>query len=295
MSRLFWIAFLALLGTFCASAQQTTLTEDVPLSADQLEAQKINCPQLVRGERPEFSVDAISEHTGGLCSLSLVVDVQGNPHEVRTLHCTDPAFEETSLAAAKQSRFNPASTQDGKPVPVRFRLIERYHIVHPTPVIVPFMVQHYLFVIDASWIPKMSLTLDRHMSKGEIQRDIDTQVQFGFIPQQGGPSMPDSDGVYPLTRSVTGPRLIRFSDKGYASMAFLHEGNSTCDVMLTINPKGKASDPRVMHCEQPELEKVVMESLLKSDYKPGFVHGKEVSMRGLLHLTYGMAQSGSQK
>jgi hypothetical protein len=112
-------------------------------------------------------------------------------------------------------------------------------------------------------------------------------IRHGFIPQRGGASVPDSDGVYPLTRSVTGPRVIEFSDKGYGQMAFAHEGNSSCDVVLTVSEKGKASDPQVTHCERPELEEPAVDSLLKSQYTPGFVNGKAVPMRGSIHLEYG--------
>ena len=62
-----------------------------------------------------------------------------------------------------------------------------------------------------------------------------------------------------------------------------------CDVLLTISEKGKASEPKVAHCNRPELEKPAVESLLKSDYKPGMVNGKAVPMRGSIHLNYGDA------
>jgi hypothetical protein len=81
--------------------------------------------------------------------------------------------------------------------------------------------------------------------------------------------------------------VIEFAEEGYAAMAFTHEGNSVCDVMITIDTKGQPSDPRVSHCERPELEKPAVESLLKSTYKPGYVKGKQVPIRATIHLYYG--------
>jgi len=146
-------------------------------------------------------------------------------------------------------------------------------------------------IVDWPVVPDKRLYLDRRMSKSDIKRAVGEPIRHVFIPQQGGDSIPNSDGVYPLTRSVTGPRVIKFSDRGYGRLAFVHEGTSTCDIVLTIDTKGKASDPQVDYCERPELEKPAIESLLKSDYKPGMVKGKEVPMRASIHLNYGEPES----
>jgi len=42
----------------------------------------------------------------------------------------------------------------------------------------------------------------------------------------------------------------------------------------------------VIHCERSELEKPAVESLLKSPYKPGYVNGKPVPIRAMIHLYY---------
>jgi hypothetical protein len=64
-------------------------------------------------------------------------------------------------------------------------------------------------------------------------------------------------------------------------------GNSACDIVITISPKGKASDPQVTHCGNSYLEKPAVQSLLKSKYKPGQVNGRPVPMRASIHLEYG--------
>jgi hypothetical protein len=205
--------------------------------------------------------------------------VQGDPQNIRIIHCTNYSFEQSSLDAVKQYRFKPATTQEGKPVPVMLSLTHRYHSVK--------YALSLRLIINLPVVPDNHLIIDRHLSKADVNRELSMPIRYGFIPQQGGASEPDSDGVYPLTRNVTGPRVIKFSDEGYGHLAFVHEGNSTCDVALTIDSKGKAFDPQVTHCERQELEKPVVDSLLKSQYKPGMVHGKEVPMRASIHLDYG--------
>lgn len=272
------IVFIALVAAMSASAQEFTPLSDAPLPEEYWRSNNITPPELIAGDKAEYPVEARFQLMSGLCSFSLVVDVEGNPQNVRIIHCTDSMFEASSLDAARQYRFKPAM-RDGKPVPVAFSYVQRYHFAK--------YALSLRLLINTSWVPRKYFILDRHMGKGEIEEAIGRQIHYGFIPQRGGPSTPDADGVYQQTRAVTGPRLMVFFDEGYGRMAFFHEGSSACDVVLTVSVKGKALDPRINHCEQPELEEVVLNSLLKSTYKPGFVRGKEVPMRGLIHIAYG--------
>ena len=257
--RRFWVmALLLVLGAGLGYVQQAA---DAPVVSDQSGTKKITPPEALNSVEAEYPADARLHHVNGLCNVRIVVDVQGNPQDAHIIHCTDSAFEQNSLSAVKQYRFKPASTQDGKPVPVMIHVQISYHLTK-----YPF---------------------ERHLSKGHIGPEISAPIQCSFIPQQDGASVPDSDGVYPLTRSVTGPRVIKFSDEGYGHMAFDYEGNSPCDIVLTISAKGKATDPQVTRCERPELKKPAIESLLKSQYKPGMVKGKAVPMRVSVHLEYG--------
>jgi TonB family protein len=278
------VILLLVLAAAGAHGQVVTQTRNVPLTYDQWAASKITPPVLIRGYRADYPADAGFKEIDGLCLMSLVVSAQGDPENIHIIHCTDSSFEETSLDAAQQYAFKPAATQEGKPVPVQVSFVFRYHSVK-------YSLSLHL-IIDWPVVPDKRLILDRHLSKAEANSAMSMPTHYGFVPQRGGASNPDADGVYPFTRDVTDPRVMKFSDEGYGNMAFTHEGNSSCDVAVTINAKGKASDPKVTHCERPELEKPAVESFLKSNYRPGFVHGKEVPMRALMHLDYGDMQDG---
>ncbi|MDR3750528.1 MAG: energy transducer TonB [Terracidiphilus sp.] len=282
----FWpVASLVLFCTIVAPAQQKTPINVAPLSSDQWAAHHVTPPKLTYGELLDYPVEAEFQQMDGLCLLSMIVDIQGNPQDIRIIHCTDPSFEGTSLNAATHARFKPATTDDEKPVPVKLRFMHQYHFIEYS------LSLHML--IDWPVVPDKRLALDPHMSKSETNHAFSRPIHYGFVPQQDGPAAPDSDGVYTQTRNVTGPRVTKFSDEGYGRLAFGREGESDCDVMLTISAKGKASDPTVIHCESPELEKVALASLLRSGYKPGFVRGKEVPMRGLIRLNYGDTESAT--
>ena len=282
MRRVWMLALAFALVPFTAKAQQTTPAADVPVPSDQWAAKNITRPELISGEKAEYPFEAKFQQIDGLCSISLVVGIDGDPQNIHIIHCTDPSFEETSLEAVKQYKFKPATTQEGKPVPVTIPLVHRYHVSKYS------LSLRLLFKWPvSSVIPDKRLYLDHHPSMSDVKRALAMPIHYGFIPQRGGTSVPDSDGVYPLTRSVTGPRVIKFSDEGYGGMAFAHEGHNVCEVVLTISEKGKANDPQVTHCERPELEEPAIKSLLKSEYEPGFVNGKAVPMRASIHLEYG--------
>ncbi|HZB87404.1 MAG TPA: energy transducer TonB [Terracidiphilus sp.] len=281
MLRVWLLILLLTLLAIVVSAQKEMQSSELPVPSDQWATRKIIPPKLIQGERADYPDDARIKGIDGLCSMSMVVGIQGDPESIRILHCTDPSFEESSLDAIKQYRFNAATTQDGKAIPVLVTLVLQYHIS-----------QYVLSLkLISGWLPDRRLALDHRMSRAGLDREVGTLIHYGFIPLGGGASEPGPEGIYPFTRNVTGPRLISFFDERYGRTAFVHEGNSACDVMLTIDVKGRASNPQVTHCERSELEKPVVESLLKSNYKPGFVHGKEVPMRALMHLNYGDIQS----
>ncbi len=241
MQRCWLIACSLALMPFLAYAQQATQTTSAPASCDQWAAKKITPPKLLQGGLSEYPGEASFQAIGGLCLVSLVIDIHGDPQNVHIVHCTDLSFEPTSLDAAKQYKFKPAATKEGKPVAVTVSLIHQYHVVK-----LYLSLRSTLGWPMSNWpvIPDKRLIIDRHSSKAEIKREITMPVRSGFLPLQGGASRPDSDGVYSYTREVTGPRVIEFADKGYGRLAFVHEGNSVCDILLTIDAKGRASDPR---------------------------------------------------
>lgn len=252
MRRLWMIALaLALLATL-SHAQQPTPSTDAPVPADQWSSKKIPPPKPLNSVEALFSEDARRRHINqGFCLVSLIVDTQGKPQNIHIIRCSDPSFAENSLKAAAQYRFKPAVTQDGKPVPVKIEVMIDYRLYG-------------------------------------AGRDPSTPVLFAFSSPPGTLSLkPDEQGVYTFTKLTTPPAMITFSDEGYGEAAFLIDGKGACDIVLTISAKGKASDPQVIHCVKPVLDKPAVLSLLNSKYKPGQVNGKKVPIRASVHLEYG--------
>jgi TonB family protein len=66
---------------------------------------------------PEFSDEARRAKYQGVVVVSLIVDAQGNPQQVRVIRPLGMGLDEKAIEAAKQYKFKPATFQ-GKPVAV---------------------------------------------------------------------------------------------------------------------------------------------------------------------------------
>lgn len=296
----FCFALFFCLAALTAQAQQLP-PKDAPPPIERWAAEKILPPKLIQSAHPEYPDEAKVEGIDGICSVSLVIDTEGDPQDTRILHCTDPAFADSSLKAASQYRFEPAMTQAGKPIAVAMPVILGYRgwdgaqapAMSPMLLFMPLGLLAPVLIMDTQWM-MTHYGHGRHMSNTAAHRLIGTAIHPDFVATQAGESEPGADGIYPLTRRATAPRVIRFADEGYGVMAFIHAGSSACVLTITIDKNGHASDPQVLHCERPELEKPAVDSLLNSVYKSGYVQGKQVPIRSMVHLYYGDVQIVAQ-
>jgi periplasmic protein TonB len=81
----------------------------------------VTAPKLIYAIDPEFSDEARRAKFQGDCMVSLIVDVQGKPKQVRVVHHLGMGLDERAVAAVKQYRFKPA-TLKGMPVPVEINV-----------------------------------------------------------------------------------------------------------------------------------------------------------------------------
>jgi TonB family protein len=241
------IALLLALPATPSQAQQATQSTSSILPAVQPPASKINPPTPLNIVEAQFPEDARQRRINGRCLVSLTVDVNGMPQDIKLVRCTDPSFEVNSLDAVKQYRFQPATTQEGKQVSSMIAVEVDFRVF------------------------------------GAPETPI--RLRFSSPPGPLSPT-PGPHGLYPFKRLNTLPAVSNFSDKGFEQATFRVDGSCTCDIVLTISAKGKASEPQVTHCQSPALEEPAIQSLLNSRYIPGKVKGKAVPTRTSIHLEY---------
>jgi TonB family protein len=71
---------------------------------------------------PAYPKEAKEEGIQGIVLLSAALDTEGTPRDIRILRSPDPRLSEAALEAARQWRWEPARTTDGKPIAVYFTL-----------------------------------------------------------------------------------------------------------------------------------------------------------------------------
>ncbi len=251
MRQVWVIAALLALSNIPATTQETAEPQTTAIP----DAKAANHPVQLMFPEAEFPIEAEREQKEGVCLVSMIVDTSGAPQNLSIVRCSDPMFAENSLAAAARSKFKPATTSDGKPVPV-----------------------------------KISVEINFRLAafNGSIRNyGLPAQIRYSFITPPGITSFnPDANGVYPLSKTIDPPRMVKFLDDGFGRVALPLDVGVSCDVILTINPKGVPSSPQVTRCDNSILEKPAIASLLRSRYKPGKMNGKAVPVRVSVHLVY---------
>jgi TonB family protein len=253
MRQLLTLLFLTTLGTAGICAQQPTNSDSPNQPVYEIGVNGVKAPVPLNQVQLLFPPEAREKQISGKCAVSFLVDVEGRPRQVKVIRCTDSVFADASSSAVKKYRFTPATTQDGKPVPVISTSVIAWDL--------------YSFTKPAN-IP-----------------EVKVRCEFSKPPRTTL-SAPDAEGIYPLTDDVIPPKLIQFSDDGYQMIAFTLPGNSPCDMLLTIDANGKASDPQNVQCQKPSLANAATKSLLDSRFQPGSLKGVNVPVRASVHLEF---------
>jgi len=77
----------------------------------------VSAPSVLSKVEPEYSEEARKAKWQGTVVLSLVVDDQGRPQNLKVLHSLGLGLDQKAIEAVEKWRFKPGM-KDGKPVPV---------------------------------------------------------------------------------------------------------------------------------------------------------------------------------
>jgi len=88
----------------------------------------ISKPILIHEEEAEFSDEARRAKYQGVCLISVIVDTQGNPQNIRVIRTLGMGLDEKAVEAVRKYKFKPA-IKDGKtPVPVIITVEVDFHL-----------------------------------------------------------------------------------------------------------------------------------------------------------------------
>ena len=87
----------------------------------------VTAPRPLNSPDPEYSDEARKAGLQGKCVLSLVVDSEGKPQDVKVSRSLGKGLDEKSVEAIQKWSFEPAR-KDGKPVAVRINVVVTFRI-----------------------------------------------------------------------------------------------------------------------------------------------------------------------
>ena len=87
----------------------------------------IKPPQVAYTRDPGFSETARAAAYQGMCTLTLIVEVDGRPSNIRVVKPIGMGLDEKAVEAVSSWRFSPA-LKDGKPVRVQIAVEVEFHL-----------------------------------------------------------------------------------------------------------------------------------------------------------------------
>jgi periplasmic protein TonB len=79
---------------------------------------RVSAPIVIHQVEAEFSDEARRAKYQGVCLISLIVDTQGNPQNIRVARSLGMGLDEKAIEAIRQYKFKPAMKDGKTPVPV---------------------------------------------------------------------------------------------------------------------------------------------------------------------------------
>jgi len=79
---------------------------------------RVSAPLVIHQVEAEFSDEARRAKYQGVCLISLIVDTQGNPQNIRVARPLGMGLDEKAIEAIRQYKFKPAMMDGKTPVPV---------------------------------------------------------------------------------------------------------------------------------------------------------------------------------
>ncbi len=79
---------------------------------------RVSAPVVIHSVEAEFSDEARRAKYQGVCLISLIVDAQGNPQNIRVARPLGMGLDEKAIQAIRQYKFKPAMKDGKTPVPV---------------------------------------------------------------------------------------------------------------------------------------------------------------------------------
>lgn len=89
---------------------------------------RISTPVAIFTPDPPYTDYAREKGINGICIVSLIVDAEGHPQNVRLVKSLEPGPDKNAVEAVKTWRFKPAMKNGTTPVPVMISVEVDFHL-----------------------------------------------------------------------------------------------------------------------------------------------------------------------
>jgi TonB family protein len=117
------------LASVCAFVQDTPTTSPTVYKVCS-ETQQPPCatmPHAINSPFPDYSDEARDKRAQGTVELSLIVGLDGKPHNIHVVRKLGHGLDEKAMEAVAMWTWEPG-TKDGEPVPVQLHITMDFHL-----------------------------------------------------------------------------------------------------------------------------------------------------------------------
>jgi TonB family protein len=283
----------------------------------------VSVPVVVQKAEPEYTEEARMAGVDGNVRISLVVDAEGNPTELRVTRPIGFGLDEAALKSVGSWKFKPG-VKDGVAVPVRtsmevnFRLPDKSDTLHmqsfacklPEGASRPrVLVSEHPSPPGPDETVSVTISMDvdergvpgnLHLVKltdAERENDVLAAMrEWRFQPGTAAActlsfafgKMPAEVSAYRIGADVSSPRVVTKVEPYYAEEARRAKYEGTVVLFVVVDPNGVAREIKVLRPLGLGLDEKAIEAVNQWKFVPGTKDGQPVAVQATIEVNFRM-------
>lgn len=283
----------------------------------------VSVPVVIQKTEPEYTEEARLAGVDGIARISLVVDLHGNPTDLRVTRPIGFGLDEAALKSVASWKFKPG-VKEGVAVPVRtsievnFRLPEPKDTLHmqsfvcklPEGATRPMVLvsehpsppgpDETVFVTISMDVDERGVPGNLHLLKltdAERENDVLAAMrEWRFRPGVAAPcklsfafgKMPAAQSAYKIGSNVSPPRVATKVEPSYAEEARRASYEGTVVLFVVVDPNGVAREIKVLRPLGLGLDEKAIEAVTQWKFQPGMKDGEAVAVQATIEVNFRM-------
>lgn len=286
----------------------------------------VSVPSVIQKTEPDYPQEARLAGVDGTVRISLVVDPEGNPTDLRVTRPIGFGLDEAALKTVAAWKFKPG-VKDGVAVPVRTSMEVNFRLPEPKDTLhmesfackLPEGASRPMVLVSEHPAPPgpdetvsvtISMDVDERGVPGNLhlvkstdsERENDVLAamrEWRFRPGVAAPctlsfafgKMPAAASAYRIGEGVTAPRVTTKVEPRYAEEARRAKYEGTVVLFVVVDPNGVARDFKVLRPLGLGLDEKAIEAVTQWKFVPGTKDGQPVAVQATIEVNFRMLDS----